>query len=130
MGARPFEVSIPQEKLDDLRERLARTRWPDEVAGAGWDYGTNLAYMKELMDYWQHGFDWRTQEAMINRFAHFRAEVDGVGIHFIYERGRGPEPMPIILTHGWPDSFFRMLSSFRCSRIRRATAATPPTRST
>ncbi|MDQ3926111.1 MAG: epoxide hydrolase [Actinomycetota bacterium] len=109
MGAQPFEVSIPQETLDDLCERLARARWPDEVAGAGWDYGSNLVYMKELTDYWQHGFDWRAQEAKINRFAHFRAEVDGFGIHFIHERGRGPEPIPIILTHGWPDSFYRML---------------------
>jgi pimeloyl-ACP methyl ester carboxylesterase len=108
MGIQPFQVNIPQATLDDLRERLARTRWPDEVEGAGWDYGTNLQYMKEFVDYWQHKFDWRKQEAKLNQFAQFRAEVDGVGIHFIHERGKGPNPTPILLIHGWPDSFYRM----------------------
>jgi pimeloyl-ACP methyl ester carboxylesterase len=101
-------IDIPQATLDDLRERLARTRWPDEVEGAGWDYGTNLVYLKELVDYWQHEFDWRTQEKKLNEFAQFRTQIDGLGIHFIHERGKGPNPMPIILTHGWPDSFYRM----------------------
>ncbi|GAC1353786.1 MAG: epoxide hydrolase [Ktedonobacteraceae bacterium] len=109
MSIQPFKVDIPQATLDDLRERLGRTRWPDEIEGADWDYGTNLGYLKELTNYWQHTFDWRKQEAMFNRFAHFRAEVDGLGIHFIHERGKGPNPTPIILTHGWPGSFFEML---------------------
>jgi pimeloyl-ACP methyl ester carboxylesterase len=87
-------VKVPQETIDDLHERLARTRWPDEIQGAGWDYGTNLAYVKELIDYWHTQFDWRTQEKMINGFAHFRADIDGLGIH---------------LSHGWPSSFFQML---------------------
>jgi pimeloyl-ACP methyl ester carboxylesterase len=107
MPVRSFRIDVPQTALDDLRGRLARTRWTDEVEGAGWDYGTNLGYLKELTDYWQDGFDWRRQEESINRFSHFRAEVDGFGIHFIHERGKGPDPMPIILTHGWPDSFYR-----------------------
>lgn len=106
-GIRPFRVEIPQSDLDDLRERLARTRWTDEVEGAGWDYGTNLGYLKELVDYWQNGFDWREQEEKLNEFSHFRAEIDGLGVHFVHERGKGPDPMPIILTHGWPDSFYR-----------------------
>jgi len=109
MSIQPFQVNIPQATLDDLRERLARTRWPDEVEGAGWNYGTNLGYMKEFADYWQHTFDWRKQEAKLNQFAQFRAEVDGVGIHFIHERGKGPNPLPILLTHGWPDSICRYL---------------------
>ena len=109
MSIQPFKVDIPQATLDDLHERLARTRWPDEVKDAGWDYGTNLSYLKELTNYWQHTFDWRKQESMLNRFAHFRAEVDGLGIHFIHERGKGPNPTPIILTHGWPGSFYEML---------------------
>jgi pimeloyl-ACP methyl ester carboxylesterase len=109
MSMQPFDVSVPQETLDDLRERLGRTRFPDEVSGAGWDYGANLAYLRELCDYWRDGFDWRVQEEIINAFAHFRAEIDGFGVHFIHERGKGSNPLPIILTHGWPDSFFRML---------------------
>lgn len=107
MSIQPFQVSVPQTTLDDLRERLARTRWPDEVEGAGWDYGTNLQYMKELADYWQHTYDWRKQEAELNTFAHFKADIDGVSIHFIHERGKGPNPTPILLLHGWPDSFYR-----------------------
>jgi microsomal epoxide hydrolase len=78
------------------------------VEEAGWDYGTNLAYLKSLVAYWQHQFDWRPQEAKLNQFAHFKVDLDGLGIHFIHERGKGPHPMPIILTHGWPDSFYRM----------------------
>ena len=107
MSVDQFEVSVTQDTLADLRGRLAATRWPDEVSGAGWDYGANLAYMRELVDYWRDGFDWRAQEKAINRLGHFRAEVDGFGIHFIHERGKGPDPMPLVLTHGWPDSFFR-----------------------
>jgi len=106
---KPFKVQVPQAVLDDLQERLARTRWPDEVEGAQWDYGANLAYMKELLEYWRTSFDWRAQERAINAFAHFRAEIDGWGIHFIHERGKGPHPMPLIITHGWPSSFFEML---------------------
>ena len=109
MTIQPFQVNIPQTTLDDLRERLAHTRWPDEVEGAGWDYGTNLQYMKELTAYWQHQYDWRKHEAEMNTFAHYRTEIDGLGIHFIHERGKGPRPMPIILTHGWPGSFLEML---------------------
>jgi epoxide hydrolase len=107
MNVQPFTINVPQEVLDDLQKRLARTRWTAEVEDVGWDYGTNVGYMKELVDYWQHKYDWRKHEAELNHFAHFKAEVDGVGIHFIHERGKGPNPTPIILTHGWPDSFYR-----------------------
>lgn len=103
----PFQINIPQSILDDLQQRLQRTRWPDEVAGVGWDHGTNLAFLQQLVGYWQNRFDWRAQEAKLNQFSHFRTEVDGVGIHLIHERGKGPNPIPIILTHGWPDSFYR-----------------------
>ncbi|GCE28768.1 multidrug MFS transporter [Dictyobacter alpinus] len=105
----PFTVDISQTVLDDLKSRLAQARWPDEVKGADWDYGTDLTYLKELVDYWQHTFDWRAQEEKINRLAHFRAEIHGSGIHFIHERGQGPQPFPIIITHGWPGSFFEQL---------------------
>lgn len=100
MDIRPFQVNIPQPALDDLRARLARTRWPDEVLAAGWDYGANLAYMRELVTYWGSGFDWRREERAMNALPHFRADVEGVDIHFIHLRGRGPVPMPLLITHG------------------------------
>ena len=108
MSVEPFQVHVSQETLDDLQVRLAQTRWPDEIIGADWDYGTNLDYLKELVSYWQHDFDWRKQEAAMNRFAHFRAVVNGFGLHFIHERGKGENPFPLLLTHGFPDSFLRM----------------------
>src|SRR6266566_5451809 len=108
MSIQPFNIHIPQATLDDLRERLVRTRWPDEVEGAGWDYGTNLQYMKEFVAYWQHTYDWRKQEAELNTFAQFKAEIDGKEMHFIHECGKGPNPTAILLIHGWPDSFYRM----------------------
>jgi len=107
MSIQSFKIAIPQATLDDLRERLARTRWTDEVEGSGWTYGVSLGYMKELVDYWQQSYDWRTHEAALNTFAQFKADVDGVGIHFIHERGNGPNPTPFLLLHGFPDSFYR-----------------------
>jgi pimeloyl-ACP methyl ester carboxylesterase len=109
MSAAPFTIAIPQATLNDLRDRIARTRWPDEVADAGWDYGTNRAYLRQLMDYWQREFDWRAQEARLNAFPQFRATVAGVGIHFIHARGTGPAPLPLLMLHGWPSSFVQML---------------------
>lgn len=108
MAGHPFRIALPDEVLADLRERIARTRWPDEIAHSGWDYGTNRAYLKELLDYWRDGFDWRAQEAKLNAFHHFLAEVDGLRLHFLHERGRGPDPIPIVLVHGWPSTFFEM----------------------
>jgi pimeloyl-ACP methyl ester carboxylesterase len=108
MNISPFKVEVPQAVLNDLRDRLARTRWPDEITGSGWSYGTNLSYLKQLADYWRTQYDWRAQEEAINRFHHFRTEVEGLGIHFIHERGQGPTPMPLIITHGWPSSFYQM----------------------
>jgi len=104
----PFTLAAPQAALDDLRARLAATRWPDEIDGAGWDYGTSLAYLRELAAYWQGGFDWRKQEAALNAFPHYRLDVDGLGLHIIHQRGRGPNPIPLILTHGWPSTFYEL----------------------
>ena len=104
----PFEISVDDAVLDDLRERLAQTRWPDEIPGAGWDYGSNLDYIKELVEYWRTGFDWRAQEKKLNSFSHYKSQVDGLDIHFILERGQGPNPMPLVITHGWPSTFFEM----------------------
>ncbi len=103
----PFTIIIDQPVLDDLKFRLQQTRWTDEPDNAGWNYGTNPAYLRELVDYWLHTYDWRKQEAALNQFPQFKTTIDEVGIHFIYVRGKGPNPQPIILTHGWPDSFYR-----------------------
>jgi len=105
MRVQAFTITIAQSTLDDLCERLARTRWPDEAEGAAWEYGTNLDYLKTLVDYWQHEFDWRAQEAKLNQLAQFRADIDGFGVHFLHERGQGPNPLPLVITHGWPSSF-------------------------
>ncbi|MDR3564368.1 MAG: epoxide hydrolase [Negativicutes bacterium] len=109
MEIKPFSIAIPQAALDDLHERLAHTRWPDEEQDSGWDNGTNLDYMKELCDYWQNKYDWRAQEAKLNQFPQYRAEIDGTHIHFIQANGKGPKPKPIIITHGWPGSFFEIV---------------------
>jgi pimeloyl-ACP methyl ester carboxylesterase len=109
MSVQPFSIAIQQDVLDDLRERLDRTRWIDGLNDDGWKYGLSVPYMRELVAYWRTGFNWRAQEAALNRFANFRARLDGgkLGIHFIHERGRGPNPLPIVLTHGFPDSVLR-----------------------
>lgn len=109
----PFQISIPQRDLDDLRERLARARWPDEPTDAGWDYGTNLQYLRSLVEYWISEYDWRAHERALNAFRHFRALVEGHAIHFIHERGTGPKPLPLVITHGWPSSIVEMLKVIR-----------------
>jgi pimeloyl-ACP methyl ester carboxylesterase len=102
----PFTIAIPDEVLADLRERLARTRLPGEVADSGWQYGTNLAYLKELIDYWRTRYNWRAHEREMNRFAQFKVDIDGCRVHFIHEPGRGPNPKPLLLVHGWPGSVY------------------------
>jgi pimeloyl-ACP methyl ester carboxylesterase len=108
LGTRPerFRVDISDGDLDDLRYRLLRTRWSPEFANDDWGYGVSGSYLRDLVAYWRDGFDWRRQEAAINEFAHFRIELDGIPIHFIHERGKGTDPIPLILTHGWPWTFW------------------------
>lgn len=101
---RPFRIAVPDEAIADLKARLANTRWTDAVTGAGWSYGADLAFMKELAAYWRDGFDWRAQETRLNAFPQFLANVDGHDIHYIHVRGTGPKPLPLILSHGWPSS--------------------------
>ena len=105
---KPFSIAVSDEDLDDLRARLRRTRWPKHV-WAGWDYGTDPVYLRELVDYWLERFDWRLQERRLNAFPQFLAEVDGLRLHFIRQRGSGARTMPLLLLHGWPGSFVQML---------------------
>jgi pimeloyl-ACP methyl ester carboxylesterase len=105
----PFRIDVPDPVLDDLRERLAKTRFIAELQGADWSAGTPPSYLAELCGYWQRGFDWRRQERYLNGFHHFRADIDGTGLHFIHQRGTGTDPIPLLLIHGWPDSFARFL---------------------
>jgi len=106
---RPFRVDVPEAVLDDLRERLARTRWPDQIPGSGWDYGTDLAYLQDLCATWQNKFDWRVQEDRFNRWPHFLTDIDGQQIHFIHARSDNPDALPLIISHGWPGSVAEFL---------------------
>lgn len=102
----PFHIHISNDILSDLRERLERTRWPDEVPGAGWTCGTDLGYLKDLITYWHDHFDWRAQEAELNRFRHYKVPIANINLHFIHEPGQGPDPIPLLISHGWPGSVF------------------------
>ena len=106
---RPFRVNVPEAVLDDLRDRLARTRWPDQIPGSGWDYGTDLAYLQDLCDTWQNKFDWRAQEDRFNRWPHFLTDIDGQQIHFIHARSDNPDALALVITHGWPGSVAEFL---------------------
>ena len=86
----PYSLNISQDVLDDLWARLERTRWPDSIPGTGWSRGVDLDYMRDLVDYWTYEYNWREQEAKLNQYCHFTADVDGLGIHFIHEEGVGP----------------------------------------
>lgn len=101
----PFTIAVPDTVLDDLRERLSRARYPDELEGAGWTYGANRAYVRELVDYWRDDFDWRAQERRLNRFEQFRTNIDGLDVHFIHRRAADPDAFPLLIVHGWPGSF-------------------------
>jgi pimeloyl-ACP methyl ester carboxylesterase len=100
----PFRIEVPEAELLDLRERLERTRWPEAEPVDDWSQGVPLAYMQDLCEYWAHGYDWRATEARLNALPQFRAEIDGLGIHFIHLRSTNPDALPLILTHGWPGS--------------------------
>src|SRR5438034_7262669 len=104
MPISPFTVHVPEAVLEDLRHRLARTRFPEALEEAGWEDGTDLAYLKELVAYWRDRYDWRAAERALNAFPQFKADVQGLGIHFIHQRGSGPAPLPLVVTHGWPGS--------------------------
>ena len=102
----PFKINVPDTVLRDLKERLARTRFPDQLDNVGWDYGTDPAYLKPLVEYWRDTFDWRAQERKLNEFDQFTTTIDGLKIHFIHQKSKVPGAMPLVLTHGWPGSIY------------------------
>lgn len=101
---RPFSLHVEQAVLDDLRHRLARTRWPDEPVDAGWSYGTDLRYVKQFATYWRDEYDWRRHETAVNALRQFTTDIGGATVHFVHEPGSGPNPFPLLLVHGWPGS--------------------------
>ena len=104
----PYEVAVPDAVLDDLRQRIRRTRWPDPAPGEPWSQGTDLDYLRSLLAYWADGFDWRSRERDLNRFEHRIAEVAGVRLHFVHHHRAGNR-LALVLTHGWPSSFVELL---------------------
>jgi microsomal epoxide hydrolase len=104
-----FRIHIDDAVLEDLRRRLAQTRLPDPIEGTGWEYGTPPGWLRDLVDYWRDTYDWRAQEARLNRFAQFRTRIDGQPIHFIHERSAHPDALPLLIVHGWPGSVVEFL---------------------
>jgi pimeloyl-ACP methyl ester carboxylesterase len=104
-----FKIDISDSLLADLRRRLDATRWPDEIENAGWELGSSLSYVKSLVDYWRNRYDWRLQEATLNRLPQYRADLDGFHVHFVHARSKHPNSLPLMITHGWPGSFVEMV---------------------
>ena len=107
--AEPFTINVPDAVVEDILARVRAYPWDDLPDAGGWSCGTRLAFMRDLCAYWVGGYDWRAQEAELNHLPQFRAEADGLGLHFVHTRGSGPHPMPLILSHGWPGSFMEFL---------------------
>jgi epoxide hydrolase len=110
MSVQPFQVSIPKADLENLHERLACTRWPDELVGVGWSRGVPLGHLKELTEYWQDGYDWRQWEAKLNEYPQFTTDIDGQRIHFVHVRSPEAGALPLIISHGYPSSVVEFLS--------------------
>jgi len=108
LDIQPFKIAISDASIDDLKQRLARTRWLETIDCLGWREGTDAAFLKRLVSYWQHTFDWRRQETKLNQLPQFTAQIDQQRVHFVHQKGCGPAPMPLVLTHGWPGSFVEM----------------------
>jgi len=102
---RPYRLAVPDQAIADLRDRLRRTRWPDDYIDHGWDLGTDQTYLKALCEYWANGYDWRSREAKLNAWPHFIAPIDGHAVHFIRAKSAVPNAQPLLITHGWPGSF-------------------------
>jgi microsomal epoxide hydrolase len=108
-AAKSFRLQVSDREIEDLRERIARTRLPDRPPGEPWAYGTEVDYLSGLLDHWRNGFDWRAQEARLNAFPQFKVPLDGIDVHFLHVPGKGPRPYPLLLSHGWPGSVFEFL---------------------
>lgn len=106
---RPFRIDVAPAELDDLRDRLARTRWPDQLDGVGWDHGIPLDYVRDLAEYWRAGYDWRRHERRLNGYPQFTTEIDGQNVHFLHVRSPEHEALPLVMTHGWPGSIVEFL---------------------
>lgn len=123
---RPYTIAVPDAVLTDLKDRLRRTRWPSEIPGTDWDYGSNLAYVKELIDYWQTTFDWRAQEKTLNALPQFMTTIDGLDIHFVHQKSSHANATPLILIHGWPGSiveFMKVIGPLTEPTLHGGTAA-------
>jgi pimeloyl-ACP methyl ester carboxylesterase len=105
----PFRIDVPQSELDDLHDRLERTRWPDELPDVGWSYGVGKAYLAELIDYWRTGYDWRLHEERLNNVPQFTTEIDGQNIHFLHIRSPDSDATPLLVSHGWPSTVYDFL---------------------
>ena len=116
MNAQPraFALNVADTAITDLRERLARTRFPDQAPGEPWAFGTNVDYLRGLVEYWRTAFDWRAQEARLNAFAQFKAPLHDIDVHFLHVPGKGPNPCPLLLMHGWPGSVFEFIDLIPC----------------
>jgi microsomal epoxide hydrolase len=104
-----FSLHIPEAAISDLQQRLSRTRFPDQAPGEPWAFGTDVAYMSTLVEYWRDRFDWRAQEARLNAFPQYKVQLHGIDLHFLHVPGKGPDPHPLLLSHGWPGSVFEFL---------------------
>jgi epoxide hydrolase len=108
-GFEPFQIRVDDSVLEDLRDRLARTRFPDQIEGTGWEYGIPTSYLRELVDHWRTRYDWRAEETRLNELDHFRTSIDGQSIHFVHARSGSPDAFPLLLLHGWPGSIVEFL---------------------
>src|SRR5262245_41969575 len=106
----PFQIDVPQSDLDDLRTRLERTRWPDELPGVGWSRGVPVGYLQDLAEYWRSTYDWRTHEARLNEYPQFTTTLDGQNVHFLHVRSPEPDALPLLVTHGWPGSVVELMN--------------------
>jgi hypothetical protein len=126
---RPFRIDVPQADLDDLRSRLAATRWPSELRGVGWSRGVPVSYLKELAEYWRTSYDWRKHEAILNEHPQYLTTIDGANVHFLHVRSPEPHALPLIITHGGPVRSPNSSTSSARSPTPAHMAATPPTHS-
>jgi Epoxide hydrolase N terminus len=104
-----FKLTVPISHIADLRDRLGRTRFPDQAPGPAWTYGTDVAYIRGLIDYWREKFDWAAQEARLNAFPQYKVRLHNIDLHFLHVEGQGSDPYPLLLSHGWPGSVFEFL---------------------